>query len=426
MEATEVAANQVKEGSFRAPYCNAIFEEFSKKVPEKKDALATVFGEFDKQAVGNFGSFESTIHTGVMFSFTKVSVTPELIKRLSDSSSGTSIVDNQSAANIEQPEEEGREEGVDASRQNYYLFTAFGVPPGSNAFTVSDIGLDRFIRLMPRVARAVRAGEVPPEINIYLLGSPYGFGGKVTQEWIDSLGKNGFAEEGRMYAEFIEKHESTGDRGKKHIVLQGKSKGAIIADETSKLLSPELQNITQRLLDSPAGHHNPNTIMRWFKGAQVAIGLSAETIFHLLSDDLLKSVAKQDAPFLAWLSKAAKIAEDDPVQKSLKKKAAFAEGWLTIKGSPLDTEKNRSFIRQGLLDPLTFSPKRWLLTWGKRLFNKNKYFFHDEGRALQASYNSGHFSLHKRFDRWKTILDFCQNPNKISKPDWLKSNPPKA
>ncbi|WP_225062937.1 hypothetical protein, partial [Bacteroides thetaiotaomicron] len=61
-------------------------------------------------------------------------------------------------------------------------------------------------------------------------------------------------EHGKLYAEFIKKHEPP-EKGDAHIVLQGVSKGAIVAERTSQYLPKELQKSTQRLLDNPAGDH---------------------------------------------------------------------------------------------------------------------------------------------------------------------------
>jgi len=229
------------------------------------------------------------------------------------------------------------------------------------------------------------------------------------------LKANGFEEYGRLYAEFIQQQEQIQPEQQlknTHIVLQGKSKGAIIADKTSHYLSEDLQRVTQRLLDSPAGHHNPESIMRWFKGAQVAVGLAVETLFSKYFDDLMKSMNRQDQAFLENLSKTSNIPMDDKEQMRLKLEAALADGLLLLRGSPLDTENNRSFIRQGIYDPLTFSPKRIFDIWQRHRKNKGGFVSFSEGRSLQAPYRSAHFSIHKRFERWKTILDYCQGATK--------------
>ncbi|OGE38398.1 hypothetical protein A3B45_00825 [Candidatus Daviesbacteria bacterium RIFCSPLOWO2_01_FULL_39_12] len=394
-----------------------ILKEFGEKVPEKTAVLQIAFDEFDRQAIKNFESYGSSIYPGVAFSFTKVSITPELIRKMSAhvSEMKLSVEQLETPVDDEFEKEEGHEEKTTVSRQDFFLFTAFGIPPGSNAFTVEDVALDRFIRLLPRVARAIKQGETPPEINIYLLGSPYGFAGRVTPEWIKLLKANGFEEYGRLYAEFIQQQEQIQPEQQlknTHIVLQGKSKGAIIADKTSHYLSEDLQRVTQRLLDSPAGHHNPESIMRWFKGAQVAVGLAVETLFSKYFDDLMKSMNRQDQAFLENLSKTSNIPMDDKEQMRLKLEAALADGLLLLRGSPLDTENNRSFIRQGIYDPLTFSPKRIFDIWQRHRKNKGGFVSFSEGRSLQAPYRSAHFSIHKRFERWKTILDYCQGATK--------------
>lgn len=423
MEGVDAGITEIREQTLHSPYYTAILKEFGKKVPERREALKIVFGAFDSQMFANFDSYESEKYPGVAFSFSKVSVSPNLIRKLSAQTYGIVNTTEQLEAlkEDESETEVGQEERTVAKRQDFFLFAAMGRPPGSNVFTVEDVALDRFVRLLPRVAWAIKNGETPPEINIYLLGSTYGFGGRVTPEWIRLLKDNGLEENGELYAEFIEQHEQISPEQLKntHIVLQGNSKGAIIADITSRHLRQDLQGITQRLLDTPVGHHNPESKLRWIKGSQVVVGLAAEILFSMFFDSVMKSVIRQDKEFLDKLSKAANVPADDEEQKKLKNGAAFTEGWLMVRGTPLDTEDTRSFIREAIYDPLSTGPQRiseiWLKRFGpKRIFN----FFQGKkdiglisfsnGRSLKTPFSATHFNLHKRFGRWGKILDYCQ------------------
>ena len=167
--------------------------------------------EIDTQGVENFASFRSEKFPGVAFSYTKFTVTPELIQELSTQKVREGIPQEhrvKSGENAMPEKTEGKEDRMEAKRHDYFLFTAFSPPPDGHAFTVQDVGIDRYIRLIPRVAAALSRGEAPPEVNVYLLGAPTGLGGSVTPEWVESIKKSGFERYGELYAEFVENHEA--------------------------------------------------------------------------------------------------------------------------------------------------------------------------------------------------------------------------
>src|SRR3989344_9241456 len=69
-------------GEFRTPFCNVTLKEFVKSYPEQREALRTVLKEIDTQAIKNFGIFHSKESPDVSFSYSKLTVTPEIIRRL--------------------------------------------------------------------------------------------------------------------------------------------------------------------------------------------------------------------------------------------------------------------------------------------------------------------------------------------------------
>ncbi|MDO8523121.1 MAG: hypothetical protein Q7S12_02450 [bacterium] len=395
--------SQEKKPTLHTPNYEVLLTEFGKKHPEKIETIRTVLDEFDEQGIKNFSIFRSEAMPGVAFSHTKLTITTELINKLSKNSA---VAETEMAT---KKEIEGKEENTNAKRQDYFLFGAFAFPPeGGNAFGVEDLAIDRFIRLLPRVAGPIKRGEVPPEVNVHLLGAPTGFGGAVNEKWIENIEKNGLDGHAKLYAEFISRQEPA-DGKDVHVVLQGVSKGAIIAEKTSKYLPEELQKNTQRLLDNPAGEHKKQGVTKWLKGTQIAGAMIGETISRILLDSTMRNLMKFGGPFIEKLSKETGIPTDNDEQKKLKLKATMGEALALLKGSPMDTENTRSFIRRGIYDPLTFTPKRLLEIWQKDNKKNGTFPFFQKGKSLEVPFKSpGHFFIYDRFERWNKILGYSE------------------
>lgn len=395
---------------FQTPYCNVTLKEFSEAHPENREALKTVLGVIDAEGMQSFDIFESKKFPGVKFSFTKHSITPGLIEKLSTQTQlNEPLRTGPSTPREPAPEEksEGQEEEMNSKKHHYYVFTGFAPPPDGNAFTAYDVAIDRYLRLIPRVAGAVSRGEKSPEVEMYVLGAPTGLGGSVTPEWVDMIKTHGFEKYGELYAEFIEEREKTA-KGQisPHIVLQGVSKGALVAEKTSASLPDHLQNHTQRLLDNPTGDHAKSPV-RWLKGAEVATGFIAESVTRTLFDETMKNLMRLGGKFTEHLSRVKSISKDDPEQGKLKWKAAQAEILTLIKGTSMDTENTRSFIRRAMYDPTTFNPMRLLEIWQKSQDGKAVQFY-KEGASLEAPFKGHHMLFYNRFDRYNTILNFAK------------------
>jgi|SRR3989344_2195063 len=404
-------------GEFRTPFCNVTLKEFVKSYPEQREALRTVLKEIDTQAIENFDVFHSKEFPDVSFSYSRLTVTPEIVKKLATQNSPDTVPAPTDAETDEKVE--GKEEGLNAKRHDYFLFAALVLPPDGHAFTAQDLAIDRYIRLMSRVAAALSRGETPPEVNVYLLGAPTGLGGSVTPEWKKKLEENGFEEYGKLYAEFIKQHEpSDPAQGKEpHIVLQGASKGAIVAEKTSHYLPEKLLAHTQRLLDNPIGDHTDQPrVIRWLKGAQIAPGFAIEFMHHK-SSDIMKGLMAQGGVFIKYLSKEKGIPEDGKEQASLKRWTAAAEVLAFIKGTPLDTEKTRSFIRRGISDPVTYSSQREHEV-REKIEGGTRIPFFQRGRSVEVPFKGRHMFIYDRYHRWSTILDFAKNWKNIKPEDW--------
>ena len=336
--------------SEKTPYSVVTLEAFDKSFPEHTTDLGYILDGIDRQLVNNYTQQESHIFPGVFFPMSSVFVSPDMLNGLRTNTE----------KEIDCVKTTATPENFRPKRIDYFLFPAYAVPP--------DVGIDRVIRELPKVVHALQEGKVPPEITVYFMGSPTALGGQVTEEWIAAVNKNGMDTYGRLYAEYINSLKNTYTveaaseddsqkrftwkemrHGNDRIVLQGVSKGAIVADRTSNHLDPKLQFITQRLFDNPAGDHRPGETMR---GLQSAAGLIGETVGRILTDPVMQGLMKRNPSFGKYIEKKKNIQPDSSEQKKLKMRAQLAESRVLFFGQPLDSEK-RSFERQGLQDPLS-------------------------------------------------------------------------
>lgn len=386
-----------KEYGLVTPFHAATLQAFAKEMPEKAAELDAVLSEIDRQAVENFGVYESETKPGVSFSYSKLSISPEIIRHFASSFGG------QQEADVALPEEVEKD-NEEAKRQDYFLFSAFAPPPDGNAFTAQDVAIDRFIRLLPQVANSIRNGKAPPEITIYMLGAPTGFGGTVTSEWTQSIKAQGLEPQGELYAEFVQKH-ARNDKSAR-IVLQGISRGAVVAQKTSAALTDEMRTKARLLLDNPAGEHTDKSGGN--DGLQIAAGIAAETIARLVFDDMMKTLNKEGPKFMDALIEKTGIQKDGSVQTALKRGAVLAEASALLKGSSLDTESTRAYIRRAMYDPLTFSRERLAEIYAKQQ-EGNRLPFLKNGKSIEVPFKGTHFFIYDRYKRWAQILDFVKN-----------------
>lgn len=389
----------------RSPYSEVYEQEFLKAHPEEEAAADVIFEDLDNQILNSYESYRSEAYPGVAFSHTALRVTPELIKKIRATDPDST------------PLPEVNLKPSTSKDQKWFLFTAFSLPPGGDALTVGDLGIDRFIRLLPTVARAVKAGEVAPNTEINLMGSPTGFGGEVTQEWIDAIKTEGFDAYGKLYSEYVKKHvpEDPAKLDNTRIVLQGVSKGTIVADKTFAHLTPEIQKHTQELIDNPAGNHKAIPLIKYFSGLKVFSGLIGETAVRLAGDPIMKDLMKRDKAFYKAVSEQKGIAPDSPEQTKLKKGAVIHEGLRLLSGTPLDTENNRMFVRRSITDPLTFNPARLgqvyaetgrqIETISQKLAKQEDEFRRQELLDLQAEAERTGMSNEELKARAETLLD---------------------
>ncbi len=405
--------NAMSEPKILSPYSKALYEESAMLAPSRKRAFGATFEEISRQVIDNYGAFEIE---GNVIPYSKISVTPEVIRKIAATAPHFNLASK--------PEDiTSNEADLGGENRSTFCLTAFQVV--NNPMAVEDMAIDEFFRNIPRVASAMKRGEKVPKVDIYLLDLPTGFNGKVTPELINGIKKNGIHEYGKLFTEFvlstIPQDPETREKYLENlrIRLHGVSMDSL-ADSIFTQLPPDVQRITQRLLDNPAGVHNPLNI---FRSVQTGLGLAIEGALREKFDDTAKVLNAARQPFLDNIKETYHLPEEDKSQTSLKWKAFTAISLKLLKGSPLhlgdpkglpadqDPANRGSFIRKGVRDPLSSGPLNLVRAWMRR---KDPAIIEKKGKSLEFSVNKSHIFFYENFDRWAKNLDYCQKV--LSKP----------
>lgn len=408
---------ETQQKPLEAPYVGTMRREAQEKIEGHDRSLSLIFNEINNQAIDSFGIFNSERFPGVSFSTIHLSITPELIKKINNSQDFPQLEENPSQT----------------KDQIWFVEPAFGMGDIGNAFSALDMGIDRFIREMPKVARALKHGEKPPKVDIYIMGSPIAFGGTVTEEWGKEVGETGFDAHGKLYAEFVAKNlpQNLDDT---RVVVNGPSRGSVTAERTYHFLPEEIKEHTQGLYDIPVGSHSRILPLQAVKTANMGVGMAGEFGIRILADRTSKDLGKTEALFYKQLRKIKNIPQDSKEQSGLKLKSFIAEVKALARGTPPDYDE-RGFYRAPELDPTNIKLEGIInRLWGpvserrklvvnkvQRMLNSrvkeyetHPRFIRDRGRKMvvSTSRKAHNFPWKKSFQRWESVLEYCETPTK--------------
>lgn len=336
--------------SLEVPYVRIIRNIVHEKIPEHRRSFDITLDEINRQMLQPDGLFvwHSKDQLGVSFLAGHLSVTPDLIKRIAVQSPADS---DRSTAEIKpkKPEEQKKRK---IDHYMYVIEPYFGLGEDGSAISGADIAIARFIAEMPTIARAIKAGENPPTIDIYMVGSPTALGGHVTPEFVERVKRNGFSEHGKLYAEFVREQLRQDQLDSTRAVIQGGSKGAITSDKTFKYLPKDIQERTQLLYDTPTGTHGKSVLERTFRTYNMGVGMATEVAVRQFAGLVRNGAFVGQKEFYRAIAKLIGIPEDSKEQKRLKKDLFLrGEVWSLAKGTPLD-RRQRSFSRISIFDPV--------------------------------------------------------------------------
>lgn len=344
METSEVPINEASSGpKLEATYVTIVKDIVAKKIPEHQKSFNTMLNEINGQITGDgLFQWESAREPGIKFLAGHLSVTPELINKIASQNS----ISKTSELKSDEDDEQKTEHYV------YFIEPSFGIGEDGSALSVLDMAIARFVNEMPKVARAIRAGEKSPTIDIFMVGGPAALGGQVTQEFVDRVKANGFSEYGKLYGEFITQNLSSFDLDKTRVVLQGASKGAVTSDLTFKNLPHEIQDRTQLLYDNPGGIQGQNLPSQIGRSINLGLGMGAELGVRAVAGSVRNGAFAEQKEFYNRIKAKQGIAEDSEEQKKLKGEL-FLKGEIKAlaKGTSLDQDQ-RSFIRISTPDPV--------------------------------------------------------------------------
>lgn len=359
---------------------------------DRFEIISRLVENIDKQGIDNIRFFESKSFPGVIFPYTTVNV-----NRLVTETLGIPLTEK--VASDKELQE----------KKTYVVFQGYEVPPNGDPFSAWDMIYDRAITSLSQTKSS--------QVEIIALGSPIGVGGKITDNWISHLQENGFSAYGKIYAELIgELDGKNPDSDKSKYIFHGMSMGSPIADHTARNL-PELHSNIQLLLDNPAGIQGGKFSI--LKGLQLPLGFAAEGLFKMKTDPNVRERSNKERVFAENLKKILADKgfnlDESEGQMDLKKKVLWINVINLIKGSELDTENVRTYIRRGLYDPLTFSINRYLLNQGlleRGLDPVTKYVPEDKAGskgAKEFAFNSSHFVDRFRIKRWERAISSILN-----------------
>lgn len=315
------------------PYYIATLEKVKKEAsPDVVPGIQIGLENVDSQLMGNFSIYHPKSRPGVAYSTSKVEINPKIVEEIA----ATRVGQASQRPAIDAESTPLRKEG---QKIIYFLFSAFGPPGADNVFLSQDEIIDRYMRLLALVAGPMRRGEPPPTVEIHVLGSTNGLGGKNSPESLKNKSKNGFAEHGTYYGDYILDHIPTDpeELAKSQIVIQGVSRGGIIATEVYKQLPGDLKPHFQVLRDNYPG-----------SGAKVALGLVQEIIHHMRHNPFSAKLDKERAGFESKFAKSKGLSQKvtgDQIRGFL------SDAWNIIKGVNPEVE-GRFTNRQGIDDPL--------------------------------------------------------------------------
>lgn len=395
MERIKPEVKSPVQNPLEAPYVRIVKDVVKRRIPEHQRSLGIVLDEINRQVTGE-GVFiyESKIeYPGVKFLGLHLSITPDLIAKIT----------GQELPQFSEPDKTRPE------RQFYFIQPALSPKSQRSGFGSLDVGIDRFIRELPKVVKAIREGKTPPTIDIYMVGDPAAFGGTTTSAFKKDFARHGFETYGKLFAEHMQDVLDPVDLDTSRVVLHGVSIGGVTADRTSRHLTEYIDTRIQRIYDNTGGNHN--WLRAPIKALNLGIGMSAELGARFFFGDIKNSAFSKQGEFYKWLAK----------EKGIETKGSWLLYAMEIVGLGIGTlpdESKRAFERISTPDPININLANLvevarnglvdrLLFRRRRVLSERK----SGQRSIFATGNHGHNFpwLRSAPKTWGRIMDFVEN-----------------
>lgn len=375
----------------KSPYFDSAMYTVHKEVPEREREIAGVLRSVDDLMADHLSVFESKEFPGVIVPYSRVPV-----KEVVEENFGL-----------------GGENQEPGPKKTEIVFCGFAKPPGGHPYTAGDIVYDRVLGAIPEIVGPIRRSwkkpEPVPNVEVISLGSPNGMGGKVTAGWVDGLEKEGFDEYAKLYAEMVRSLEGVSES---EVLFNGMSMGATVAEKTARNLSS--WKAIKVIMDNPVTSHG--YVSRIIKSLQIPAGFLGEAGLKTVFNKNVKMEVAQEEEFnnqyRQELIARGISGSDSTDQSELKGTAVRTDIIMMVKGTPLDNDEVRVYIRRGNTDPTTISPVNLARVFARSI--KSKGIIQDTKRLGIKEYpiQTTHFINRWRVGKWGRVVDMAKDIDK--------------
>lgn len=350
---TEPTKEAPGEENWKFPFHDRALQLAKENAPDQSSEIATLLDAVDAQGVANLRTITDR-ETGSSFPITHVSV---------------NIIAQQLRGNNTSANEHLTAEIP--SKRIIYVINQGWSDPAVGMFTPWDMVYDSATKLLRRSVRSIKKDSVtthPPQVDIFIPGSPHSKFGKVGLPFLREVHEKGFAAHGRLYSQpIIDQITTSHALGQDvTVILHGMSMGGPVSQEMARVLKdyfsqpkfrekPKLQ--IQVLLDNPAGLHKRS---EWqTRGLQIPVGFLQEASMQKKDDKKLKAGGTRnmfaeayqfDAALTRQVAEKLRPEADSARQKILKLIMPVQEVIRLVRGTPLEPGMH-ALLRRGLFDP---------------------------------------------------------------------------
>ena len=189
------------------------------------------------------------------------------------------------------------------------------------------------------------------KVDFYIVGLPYGMGGKESQKMKEARKKEGFEPYGKIVAKIIQQAVPAEEiqKGNTQIHITGQSMSTQSAERGYNHLPEEYQKISYALKDNPVAD-------RRMGGIQVPVGFLVEGALGQLNPTI-RAMDKGQKKYSERLKKYLDIPDTEEQQK-LRSEGQMIDIRNMTHGFPLEHHNSHLKTRQGILDPTSITPTR--------------------------------------------------------------------
>lgn len=254
-------------GEPHSRYLLPALREIRRRYPDNQGVRNRMRGfltDIDQEGIKNYNFYEPPEFPGVRIPFTRVNV--------------GEVARNMLAAKGESIPEINPE--IPSVRERTVIYPAYAKNPNGHPFDLWGAVYDSTSAQLQEAVDAIRHGE-NPNTEIYAVGLPHGFSGKVTTQWHNGLRIHGFDQYGEAYAGLLRSTgfipEDPNARANTKYTFEGYSMGGPVADATVHAL-PELEEAgklgnVEEILYIPTGFEKNKKPLLYYRRARMGLGI---------------------------------------------------------------------------------------------------------------------------------------------------------